>query len=231
MARSYSERTIKMLWSRSAGRCAFPTCHVKCDIPAEDERDNDALIGQMAHIFAYSDELARPNPNMLTEDKNDYNNLLILCANDHIRVDNQENAYTVDVLKQWKQDLEQWVDQQLESSNLNISFLELEMVTAALLQNPNMPPSTDFSLLTPLEKMGRNSLTDETLRYMNMGMLQAPQVSSYVRHEARINSMYPEQLKAGFLGHYNNMVRAAISGDELFREMWDFASQGSVLHP
>lgn len=227
MPRNYTNRTLKMLWMRSAGRCAYPDCLEVCDVEAEHENDTDAIICQMAHIFAYSDDARRPNPSMLDEEKNDYDNLLILCANHHIVVDNQENAYTVTVLKLWKQNLETWIDEQLERSNLKVSFVELEMVTRALLQNPNILPSEDFSVITPLEKMNKNNLSENILKYVNMGMLHAPQVDSYVRHEALINRQYPEQLKAGFLATYNRLTQAGILGDELFHRMWDFAAQHS----
>ena len=47
------------------------------------EFDNASIIGQMAHIYAFSNQGPRPNPTAVSAQKNDYENLILLCGNHH----------------------------------------------------------------------------------------------------------------------------------------------------
>jgi len=47
--RSYSDRTLKILWGRAAGRCAVPNCRIEVLVDATDH-DPIVVIGDIAHI-------------------------------------------------------------------------------------------------------------------------------------------------------------------------------------
>ena len=49
--RRYSERTLKILWGRAAGRCAVPECRLELFKEAT-EHDPIVVIGDIAHIEA-----------------------------------------------------------------------------------------------------------------------------------------------------------------------------------
>lgn len=110
---SVTLKTQKMLWGRAAGRCSFPECRI---VLYEDatETDDPALIGEICHIVAESDGGPRSDPSMPLEQRDKYNNLVLLCRNHHRVIDEQEEAYTVDRLKDLKQEHEAWVLQQLD---------------------------------------------------------------------------------------------------------------------
>jgi len=50
-----SLKTAKMLWGRAAGRCSMPECRQPLVIDST-ETDNEALIGDMCHIVAESED-------------------------------------------------------------------------------------------------------------------------------------------------------------------------------
>ena len=107
-ARNYSDRTLKMLWGRAAGRCAVPSCRVELFIEPTDY-DPMVLIGEIAHIKAASDRGPRANKEMPRKERDDYINLILLCKNCHARLDGQKNSNSVESIIQLKQDHEEWV--------------------------------------------------------------------------------------------------------------------------
>ena len=89
--RNYSSRTIKILWGRAAGRCAIPTCRVELFAEATDY-DPVVIIGDIAHIEASSDSGPRGNKKMVRKERDEYDNLILLCQNCHARLDGQKNS-------------------------------------------------------------------------------------------------------------------------------------------
>lgn len=95
----------KRLWGRSGNRCA------KCrqELVRPDESDlPGALVGEEAHIIARSPGGPRYEP-LPVKVRDGYNNLILLCANDHTEIDAQPSRYTVEVLREMKRQLESWV--------------------------------------------------------------------------------------------------------------------------
>lgn len=107
-ARNYSDRTLKILWGRAAGRCAVTTCRVELIIDSTDF-DPMVLIGEIAHIEAASDSGPRANPQKPAKARDEYENLILLCKNCHSRFDGQKNTNTVEAIRQLRNDHEAWV--------------------------------------------------------------------------------------------------------------------------
>jgi hypothetical protein len=106
--RSYTDRTVKLLWGRAAGRCAMPECRIELFADAT-EYDPIVTIGEMAHGAAASDGGPRANPNLRQQERNDYNNLILLCQNCHARFDGQPNTYSEERWREIKASHEAWV--------------------------------------------------------------------------------------------------------------------------
>lgn len=105
--RYYSDRTLKLLWG-GALTCAFPNCSVRV-VQEATRADPEEVIGEIAHIVAHSENGPRSDPEYPSEFLSDYRNLIILCPTHHALVDKQENTYTVDDLRRWKEDHEREV--------------------------------------------------------------------------------------------------------------------------
>lgn len=116
-ARSYSDRTLKILWGRAAGRCAVPKCRVELIVEATDH-DPVVLIGDIAHVEAASDRGPRANPSRGARDRDEYENLILLCKNCHARLDGQKNANTVASIRELKENHEAWVRANLPETGL-----------------------------------------------------------------------------------------------------------------
>ena len=94
MSRSYSQRTLKLLFALSGNQCAFPNC--KENIVEQ----NQNMLGEICHIED-ANPGCRYNPNQTDKERTSFENLIVLCSKHH-KVTNDESIYTVKVLKEMK---------------------------------------------------------------------------------------------------------------------------------
>ena len=125
MSRSYSQRDIKLLWGKAAARCSM--CKESCISESDNANEKDALIGEIAHILDYSDSStsSRSDSSLSKQEKNSYDNLILLCSNCHKKVDQQKETYSQNTLIKFKNDHEAWVVQQCENAIADIGFNEI----------------------------------------------------------------------------------------------------------
>ena len=220
--RSYTEKDIKLLWGLAAARCAFQGCRIECIVEGTAQ-DRAATFGRIAHIVAHSDTGPRADPTYPKELRDKYENLILLCANDHDKVDYQPNTYTIFDLRAWKTEHEQWVRERLAKEIPNVGFAELEVISKGLLSQP-MKPVENLSLTRPSEKMERNRITQQNHFLISMGMSKAKEVASFINHIALIDIDFPERVKNGFSEQYNQFRAHGVEGDELFSLMHQYAS-------
>jgi hypothetical protein len=107
-----SLRTTKMLWGRAAARCSMPECRRPLVIDST-ETDDEALIGEMCHMVAASEDGPRGRSTLTSEQRDLYDNLILLCRNHHGEIDAQPETFPVERLKAIKADHEQWVREAL----------------------------------------------------------------------------------------------------------------------
>ena len=77
--RSYSTKTLKVLFGHSGNQCAAPGCTNPIIAPGTEVSD-DAVVGQICHIYAASDNGPRGKPGMSEEERNSPPNLILLWA-------------------------------------------------------------------------------------------------------------------------------------------------------
>ena len=226
MARNYKEKDIKILWGQAAARCAFPKCRLLL-VMRKTASDPTAAIGEMAHMVAHSTAVGapRPDPNFDGALRDSYENLVLLCGTHHSMVDKQPNTYTVADLRNWKRDHEKWVDENLREKMIHVTFVELEMVTKALLASAHRV-ETSYTVTPPTEKMDRNDLV-RTRQLVTLGLANRNVVEDFVGAFASVQPNFPEELKAGFVAEYNAGLAEGLRGDGLFESLRDFSSGGS----
>ncbi|GLS87977.1 hypothetical protein GCM10010873_29510 [Cypionkella aquatica] len=104
----FSQKTLKMLWGRAAGRCSMPDCRTALVMDAT-ETDDQALVGENCHIVAEEDAGPRGDKLFPVSSRNVYGNLILLCANHHTQIDKQADYYTREFLHKTKLEHEEWV--------------------------------------------------------------------------------------------------------------------------
>ncbi len=118
-----SLKTNKILWARSAGRCAI--CKIELVIKA-GPNDDPALVGDICHIIARSEEGPRGRSPLNSQERDRYENLILLCKNDHKMIDDQPSIYPIEDLLDLKDQHEKWVEKELSNSepwDFNISHI------------------------------------------------------------------------------------------------------------
>ena len=98
-----TEKTIKLLWSNAAGRCSFTDCPEKLTVE-QAAHAAPYTLGEMAHIKGNKNGSNRYDKNQADEERDSYENLILLCPNHHALIDKPENEsiYSVDVLLKMK---------------------------------------------------------------------------------------------------------------------------------
>ena len=92
-----SEKTLKVLLTRSQNRCAFPGCQEEIV-----DSTTGVVYGEVCHIEGVEAGAARHNPNLDKEAVNSEANLVLLCHKHHKLVDTLPQQYDVGWLKEIK---------------------------------------------------------------------------------------------------------------------------------
>lgn len=103
-----SLKTHKMLWGRSGNRCALPTCR-KNLVEDETQTDDASIVGDEAHIVAREEDGPRGKSPLTPEERDKYDNLILMCKVHHKMIDDQPLEYTVEKLHQMKTQHLEWV--------------------------------------------------------------------------------------------------------------------------
>lgn len=126
-----SDKTRKALWAKSGNRCSI--CRIEL-VQNEEQATDNLIIGEECHIISSKEKGPRGNIKEEIVDFDGFDNLLLLCANDHKRVDELTDIYTIEKLRVIKSLHENWVKTTLEKdvtafSNDNLNIKSLSKIT------------------------------------------------------------------------------------------------------
>lgn len=125
MARRAIEKdTMRDLALASRNLCAFPGC-------SSPLYANEKLIGQLCHIEAAEKGGERYNPNQTDDERRAFGNLMFFCYPHHQETDD-EDKYTVPVLKKMKQEHEALPPSAHNPDKIVAAMMRLEEKWAAL---------------------------------------------------------------------------------------------------
>lgn len=221
MGANYPTRII--LAFRSGGVCAYPGCERHLTYVAK--AGDDVYVGQAAHICGEKQGAARYDSSMSEGERNAVNNLLYLCADHHAIIDKVEADWPTPALQQLKKEHEDRVQQAMEEEFAEIAFPELRNAVSWV---ADQTPETigSFDLITPDEKIRKNSLSNGSRHIIAAGLMSRKTVSEYVEAETQLDPDFPNRLRAAFLEEYYGQRKAGHEGDELFELMCAFAQRG-----
>lgn len=102
---SISSKTRELLWSRAHNACAL--CRKALTVDADSAVLPGVIFGEEAHIVGQREDGPRGRDGSRT-DIDGYDNLILLCADDHKRVDEQSDVFAVALLRDVKSKHEKW---------------------------------------------------------------------------------------------------------------------------
>jgi hypothetical protein len=100
-----TERVSKVIWGQCAARC----CICRADLLHEEGGRVSSLVGEVAHIVGETRSAARGACDMPASERNESDNLLLLCREHHKIVDDDPIMYPIDRLRQIKDEHISWV--------------------------------------------------------------------------------------------------------------------------
>ncbi len=133
------DKEWKIVLARSGGICAFPNCGKQLTEPGKG-KDDDAFIGEVAHIVSDSRQGPRGDADLSDKDRDKQDNLVLFCQNCHDRVDKQTRTFSVPVLKQIKAEHEGRIAKQNSPSTptFDVDFKQ-ERILSSLLPLSHLP--------------------------------------------------------------------------------------------
>lgn len=168
---SIPNKTLFLLWGKSAGRCEFTGCNKL--LSTDDITQKEYNKGQCAHIIADSPNGPRGDSKKSTPMSKDPSNLILLCPEHHKLIDDYPETYTVDKLLQMKEEHEKNIEHLTSFNGKNTQSyiiiyganigkhncpIALNKVTEALLKDDLYPAER-----TPIELSIGNSFTTDNM--------------------------------------------------------------------
>lgn len=215
-----TEPTIKLLWGHSGNRCSNPECRRRL-IEEPTDSDPHAIIGEMAHIAGQRPTSARYDATMPPMDRDQYDNLILLCPMCHAKIDRQPNRYPVRALRQMKRDHTEWVERRLKRKIQDVTFVELESVMKYIMSG-QAADNTSFGLVAPAAKIRKNTLSAKVAGLIKTGMSRVGEVTGYLDRHPDVQ--FGARLNAGFVDEYTRQKQGGLSGDALFMSLWKYTA-------
>jgi hypothetical protein len=120
-----SDKTRKTIWARSGNKCSICKANL---VGHKTEKENSVIVGEECHIISEKQKGPRyeniPGFNYDSEQ-----NLLLLCANCHKIVDENQAYYTKVRLESVKREHEEFIRIRTEAQDPNNLFPEVDGVT------------------------------------------------------------------------------------------------------
>jgi len=104
----------RKLFQRSGDRCAFPRCG-KALTAQQTDSEPVAALGEIAHIVGDSPNGPRGTSPLRSDQRNRYENLILLCNYHHQLIDSHPTSWSVAQLEEMKRTHEEWVRHRLGS--------------------------------------------------------------------------------------------------------------------
>lgn len=124
-----NQKDIKLLWGRSASRCAI----CKTELTQDKAAVTSAYaLGEQAHIVGEKADAARGISSLTLEDRNSYHNLILLCPNHHTEIDKNEDDWPVEKLHFKKSEHELWVNETLSQTADQVKLAKEVSITSVI---------------------------------------------------------------------------------------------------
>lgn len=163
LKRSYSQKTLKVLFALSGNQCVYPDCTNTLIEPATEQSDAH-VSAHICHIYAISTDGPRGKSELTQKELNAPHNLILLCSHHHGIVDGQHESYSADTLKEWKQAHESEMQKRLS--------VDLDAVQPDVFSHPYFPTAlVDQKIEEEVETLRKTRFFGEVDRVNNAQVL------------------------------------------------------------
>lgn len=114
---NFDPKTIEAVGKRASFVCSNPTCRSLTLCPSSADENKFIYVGKAAHITAAAEGGPRYDASLLSDERKSIGNAIFLCSTCADMIDKNNGIdFTVDQLKKWKQEHEEWAAQNLNKS-------------------------------------------------------------------------------------------------------------------
>ena len=153
LERSYTQKTLKVLFASSGNQCAHPDC-INILIEPATEKSDAHVSAHICHIYAISADGPRGKSGLTQQELNSPENLILLCRHHHGIVDGQHETYPAILLKEWKQTHEAEMQKRLSA--------DLTAVQADVFSHPYFPVAlVDQKIVEEIENLRKSRFFPE----------------------------------------------------------------------
>jgi|GEM_PF-4377597 len=216
--RNVNQTTQIALYIESMNMC--PMCDGRLT-ELDDENNIIIHLAEVAHIIALGTEKAARTDSTLTNEQiNSFNNLLVLCANCHTKIDKNPHQYTDGYLRNIKDIHRQKMLKLTAQPMMEIGFQEISTVIRAIASGKHTSISNpDFRLITPQDKMDKNSFSTEVRVLILQGVSRATEVNSCIEKCNQLDDVTATNLLNKFKEAYKKYKQAETSSDAIFYQL------------
>lgn len=220
-ARQYKPSTIRRLDILSRNECTHPDCEKR--LIAED---GVSIISKICHIAAACKEGPRFNENMSDDERRGFDNLILLCDEHHVMIDNKENEdlYPTLLLKEWKSSHEK------KTLELNSSKNLLSKYPLALNKVINLIGSKMAEVLDLPET--ENAPNTETKILFNNIKRYESVIREFAPYQVKLNKIYEIIEKEGSTKKelvLHNIKRIYLSVKSEFKDIQEIRNNADVI--
>jgi hypothetical protein len=225
-SRRYSDKTLKILFAMSMNECAHPSC-TQPVIQPKSEASDVAVIGQIAHIYAASDNGPRGKAGLTEKERNHPDNLILLCPTHHVVVDQQHASYPASLLLEWRSTHERKFQEVLGAQISDVGFHELELTARSLMSAQSAVSPGSLKTIPPDEKIRKNGLGGRSKMLLTMGAANSAEVEDVLLKASQLDPDFADKLREGFVRKYGTFFEEGLRGDDLFMAMYAWAGGAS----
>lgn len=218
-SRNYSKPTLKIIFGMSGNECAKPECSSRVIANATNYSEA-AVIAQIAHIYAVSDNGPRGKPGLSEKERNHHSNLLLLCPTCHVSVDAQYETYPASLMRAWKFSHERKFSDALTAKITDLGHAELEVAAKSVMIADVALDETLRMPIAPSEKLEKNDLSPRTISLIKMGSAKSHDVEAVLVKASQLDESFPERLRDGFKTKYREYKEQGLYGDDMFDSIY-----------
>ena len=209
-ARQYKPSTVRRLDTLSGNECAEPNCQKK--LIAED---GISITSKICHIAAASSNGPRYDSSMTDNERREFDNLILLCDEHHVIIDNEynEEIYTVELLKEWKSKHENKISELLMAKNpLSKQPLALNKVVNVM--------GKQMDEILSQSKVINAPNTENKISYNNI-LRHQHTIRIHAVYQGKLNKIYEQVEKEGstrklvILNNISNMYHTKTIGKDI----------------
>ena len=190
---SIPTKELKALLQKSGNRCAFPNCGEVLLLEGSDFVD-PVVLSKVAHIVGERIDGPRGRYPLPLEERDNESNLILLCGRHHDIIDSQPQLYTVERLRQMKEDHEALV--------FNATGDAIRKRTGDLHGPSNYVHETVYSTLFQVVALP-TFVYGATCEYTDT---QKEEIKSKLTHSKDETEIYPYIIKDGGLYTFQNLL-------------------------